>query len=244
MTNKPMLSVERELIEWIFGCTIPQFFLERHEKLKELRALLDKPSEPSKFVGAAQYWSENEQVLRDVCRFEGLKGLVYQVVRDRDNPAAQHQGEAFTYSSKQATNCAGCGLRKHTPLRVDDMGGYVCLTCIDNRLGELLGAERRQVEPVAIVDESDDGLFIEFVYGEDGNPLKRGDKLYAAPPAKRRGEPVAYADPKAFENFGNLAHLGGLYAHEWMWAEQKPGMVALYTEQPAPVARGSDEKRS
>lgn len=60
--------------------------------------------------------------------------------------------------------------------------------------------------------------------------------LRAERSAQHQGEPVAYADPKAFENFGNLAHLGGLYAHEWMWAEQKPGMVALYAEQPAPVA--------
>lgn len=37
-------------------------------------------------------------------------------------------------------------------------------------------------EPVAIVDESDDGLFIEFIYGEDGTPLRRGDLLYADPP--------------------------------------------------------------
>lgn len=48
--------------------------------------------------------------------------------------------------------------------------------------------------------------------------------------------PVAYADPKAFENFGTLAHLGGLYAREWMWANPAPGLVPLYAEQPAPVA--------
>lgn len=52
-----------------------------------------------------------------------------------------------TYSSMQATNCAGCGQHKHTPLRVDPMGGYVCLTCIDKRLGELLNEESaREVE--------------------------------------------------------------------------------------------------
>ncbi|NWA03760.1 hypothetical protein [Pseudomonas gingeri] len=44
-------------------------------------------------------------------------------------------------------------------------------------------------EPVAIVDESDDGLFIEFIYGENGNPLQRGDMLYAEQPAS-----VAVAD--------------------------------------------------
>lgn len=45
----------------------------------------------------------------------------------------------YTYASTQATNCAGCGEYKHTPLRIDAMGGYVCLTCIDRKLGTLLG---------------------------------------------------------------------------------------------------------
>jgi hypothetical protein len=36
-----------------------------------------------------------------------------------------------------ATPCASCGLNRHTPLRRDDMGGYVCLTCIDERLTRL-----------------------------------------------------------------------------------------------------------
>lgn len=53
-------------------------------------------------------------------------------------PAVQ-DGPALTYSSTQATKCAGCGEHKHTPLRVDAMGGYVCLTCIDKKLGGLLG---------------------------------------------------------------------------------------------------------
>lgn len=39
----------------------------------------------------------------------------------------------------QATTCAGCGKYKPTPLRVDAMGGYVCLTCIDQKLCSLLG---------------------------------------------------------------------------------------------------------
>lgn len=46
---------------------------------------------------------------------------------------------AYTYTSTQATTCAGCGKHKHTPLRIDAMGGYVCLTCIDKRLSGLLG---------------------------------------------------------------------------------------------------------
>ncbi len=45
----------------------------------------------------------------------------------------------YAYASKQATTCAGCGKHKHTPLRIDAMGGYVCLTCIDQKIGALLG---------------------------------------------------------------------------------------------------------
>lgn len=49
--------------------------------------------------------------------------------------------QKFSYSSTQATGCAGCGRYKHTPLRVDAMGGYVCLTCIDETLERLLVEE-------------------------------------------------------------------------------------------------------
>lgn len=58
-------------------------------------------------------------------------------------PAAQADDDwhlrGYAYASKQATTCAGCGEYKHTPLRIDAMGGYVCLTCIDNKLSSLLG---------------------------------------------------------------------------------------------------------
>lgn len=46
--------------------------------------------------------------------------------------------EKASYYSTQHTRCAICGEDKHTPLRRDEMGGYVCLTCIDNQLDELL----------------------------------------------------------------------------------------------------------
>lgn len=52
------------------------------------------------------------------------------------------QAEEYTYASKQSTSCAGCGVRKHTPLRVDEMGGYVCLTCIDKKLSDLFETKR------------------------------------------------------------------------------------------------------
>lgn len=108
-----------------------------------LRALLAKPGD------LGQEKVELERIT-DAYRTE-LDELAQRNYDLRFKHAAQHQAERFTYSSKQATNCAGCGLRKHTPLRVDDMGGYVCLTCIDNRLGELLEAEQYQGEPVAMV---------------------------------------------------------------------------------------------
>jgi hypothetical protein len=59
----------------------------------------------------------------------------------KDGAAGQGRDGAVanTYASTQATNCAGCGEHKHTPLRIDAMGGYVCLTCIDQKLGALLG---------------------------------------------------------------------------------------------------------
>lgn len=59
----------------------------------------------------------------------------------------------------QATNCAGCGEHKHTPLRIDAMGGYVCLTCIDKKLGCLLGEfGYPQPEPAA-QDKEDADMF-------------------------------------------------------------------------------------
>ncbi|WP_288077379.1 hypothetical protein [Pseudomonas sp.] len=56
--------------------------------------------------------------------------------------------QQLTYFSSQSTNCAGCSKHKHTPLRVDAMGGYVCLTCIYNELDRLLIEESaRHAEP-------------------------------------------------------------------------------------------------
>lgn len=54
-------------------------------------------------------------------------------------PTPRADEHPYTYASTQATNCACCGEYKHTPLRIDAMGGYVCLTCIDRKLGTLLG---------------------------------------------------------------------------------------------------------
>lgn len=55
----------------------------------------------------------------------------------RQKRKAQSDADPYTYCSKQATNCARCGQHKHTPIRNDDMGGYVCLTCVDKELEKL-----------------------------------------------------------------------------------------------------------
>ena len=49
---------------------------------------------------------------------------------------AEQQIATLTYKSTQHTDCAMCGADKHTPLRRDDLGGYVCLSCIDKQLSE------------------------------------------------------------------------------------------------------------
>ncbi len=56
-------------------------------------------------------------------------------------------------------------------------------------------AAQHQTAPVAEVNEGDDGLFIEFICGENGSPLKRGDKLYLRPfeqPASVAAMPEGY----------------------------------------------------
>ena len=70
-----------------------------------------------------------------------------EAVRPAVSPSFPNDSR-YTYCTTQATECASCGVRKHTPLRVDWMGGYVCLTCIDNQLDELNSAEDAEVVQV------------------------------------------------------------------------------------------------
>lgn len=93
-----------------------------------------------------------------------------------------------TYSSHQATNCAECGEHKHTPLRIDAMGGYVCLTCIDNKLGALLGEFGQQSEASAGIGE--DARFGELIAAYDA-------AIYSTQKAVRLGSIVAYIDSRA-----------------------------------------------
>lgn len=86
-------------------------------------------SEPTGFTG--------KQELRVVTSV--LRGPVYGladgfVILSIASPQ-QAQAEAYTYASRQATMCAGCGKHKHTPLRIDAMGGYVCLFALESQRG-------------------------------------------------------------------------------------------------------------
>ena len=91
MTNKPMLSVERELLErvaaesnYMLGFTSASNYDECRAAVDELRALLDNPAAlPDRYEDRA-YCEALEQE-RDYLR-EQLK-----------RPAAQHQGEPVAY---------------------------------------------------------------------------------------------------------------------------------------------------
>jgi hypothetical protein len=83
--------------------------------------------------------------------------------------AAQASEHPYTYASTQATNCAGCGKYKHTPLRIDAMGGYVCLTCIDQKLGALLGEFGYQAPQEPLTDRQISALIFHEVYDGDAS---------------------------------------------------------------------------
>jgi Lar family restriction alleviation protein len=60
--------------------------------------------------------------------------------------------QAIINLSQQQTTCAVCGQVKHTPLRRDEMGGYVCLTCIDKHLDKH-GVHIKALESVKTLHE-------------------------------------------------------------------------------------------
>jgi formylmethanofuran dehydrogenase subunit E len=76
------------------------------------------------------------------------------------------------------TPCAVCGENKHTPLRRDDMGGYVCLTCVDQYITDLT-ADRDKFRAIAQDTLSDTRLVNAGGRGEGfGFDLKGGPIPY------------------------------------------------------------------
>lgn len=44
--------------------------------------------------------------------------------------------------------CAGCGQEKICPIKRDEMGGYVCLSCIDAKLNEYFIESQKNVKAI------------------------------------------------------------------------------------------------
>lgn len=110
---------------------------------------------------------------------EACKFIERLLVMNALEKPPENTPDSHTYTSKQMTTCAGCLKEKHTPLRIDDMGGYVCLTCIDKALSRKL--------PVPVIPDNwafkkvDDGILVDWPNGEallkpieDGKGLEAG----------------------------------------------------------------------
>lgn len=110
---KPVEPVDRTQLRTELDAYVASLQAER----KQLRMLLQKI----------------DQTPLDRWYHEHLNSDVGDAIRMLERTTQQ-----LTYFSSQSTGCAGCGILKHTPLRVDAMGGYVCLTCIDKELDRLL----------------------------------------------------------------------------------------------------------
>lgn len=97
-------------------------------------------------------------------------GMEMEIQELRENVAKlkKELRSRWTYASTQSTNCAGCGEHKHTPLRVDWMGGYVCLTCIDEKLEELHGAQAQHGLP-------DDDTILQ-IFADNAEHSEQGDE--------------------------------------------------------------------
>ncbi|WP_337223579.1 hypothetical protein [Pseudomonas aeruginosa] len=97
-------------------------------------------------------------------------GMEMEIQELRENVAKlkKELRSRWTYASTQSTNCAGCGEHKHTPLRVDWMGGYVCLTCIDEKLEALHGAQAQHGLP-------DDDTILQ-IFADNADHSEQGDE--------------------------------------------------------------------
>jgi hypothetical protein len=201
----------KDLLSIVDGSVLQaaQRCMDRVKKVCDERTVLQTEFEAAK--ESATLWNKRYQ---DVCQdrialrqkygheiqaLESQLDDALKLIDDRAAPVAPQQ--EYTYSSTQATNCAQCGKHKHTPLRIDAMGGYVCLTCIDKKLGSMLGEfGYPEAQPVAqpaeaLTDEQLEAEFCSMVGLETGiNPaaadtkraliwFKKGYRFAVAQPA-------------------------------------------------------------
>jgi hypothetical protein len=118
-----------------------------------------------------------------------------------DSDAACGYSCGWSGPSPKEDKCPGCGRENVMSLACPKCSGYYRLVA-----GTVLPVHAtlshadvtNDGEPeVAVVDENDDGLFVDIVYGEDGSPLKRGDKLYTRPQGS--GVAVVLGDAQILE---------------------------------------------
>lgn len=155
----------------------------------EVRALREEVAKLRTKLAMAEGAAAKGDAARQQC---GGMEMEIQELREKVAELQKELRSRWTYASTQATNCAGCGEHKHTPLRVDWMGGYVCLTCIDEKLEELHDAQAQHGLP------DDDTILQIFADNaehseesdEDGycivrehHALKIARELFAATPA-------------------------------------------------------------
>ncbi|MCS7821942.1 hypothetical protein N0019_26680 [Pseudomonas aeruginosa] len=122
---------------------------ERDEHAKRLEAALARVAELEKELAMARDAAAKGDAARHAA---GGMEMEIQELREKVTELRKELRSRWTYASTQATNCAGCGEYKHTPLRVDWMGGYVCLTCIDKKLEELHDDQAQHSVPDGAAD--------------------------------------------------------------------------------------------
>lgn len=105
----------------------------------------------------------------------------------------------------QKTTCAACSEHKATPLRRDELGGYICLTCTDRVLDALLAPEPRPLEDWS----ENDGNVVWWTW-RDGEWL--GEPAYIGTPLDI-GQGVAVS----VGNNDFVAHVGGWPGYHTHW---------------------------
>ncbi|ENB7451830.1 TPA: hypothetical protein ACRMXN_003015 [Pseudomonas aeruginosa] len=126
-------EVSEDTLKVIRGC-----LRAAEEDVEKLQARLAESEKQEQLLATKLAMALDAAAKGDAVRHAaGGMEMEIQELREKVAELQKELRSRWTYASTQATNCAGCGEHKHTPLRVDWMGGYVCLTCIDEKLEEL-----------------------------------------------------------------------------------------------------------
>lgn len=75
----------------------------------------------------------------------------------------------FAVGQQQGTVCAGCGVFKHTPVRRDSMGGYVCGGCLERELDRLRDELHETSRDTQGLAEENDSLRAELDQAQASN---------------------------------------------------------------------------